>query len=270
MQVEFIRKQKKKHGFMLFSAVLSTIVFMMLAGAFFAMYGGQFSLIQNGRTAIQAQQYAEIDANTLRLSSYADLDTKAHARHSFSNAAGWEDEISIGAEQTLSEDNNTKQRIATVNIYKPGDTQSRYTLQLPLTSQGSGSSVPSGTILPWYGSLSSIPSGYSYCDGSNGTPDLRGRTLIGTGAWTDTYGTVNYSLGNLGGERMHRLTITEMPSHNHDLNGAWAIYGFYKGGGPGHTGNPYGLATQYTGYAGGDQPHNVMQPYMAVHWIMKL
>lgn len=276
MQIEFIGKQKKKHGFMLFSAVLSTIVFMMLAGAFFAMYGGQFSLIQNGRTAIQAQQYAEIDANTLRLSSYADLDTKAHARQSITsiaNAAGWEDEISIGAEQTLNEDSNNKQRIATVNIYKQGDIQSRYTLQLPLSSQGSGSSVPSGTILLWSGSIDSIPSGYHLCDGTNSTPDLRNKFILGAGN--------TYAVATTGGETTHKLTIEEMPSHNHSLIEGINVrvvngYAFSNGCSFGQSSDTAGpkldtIANAISiGYTGGNQPHNIMPPYYALAYIMKL
>jgi len=39
--------------------------------------------------------------------------------------------------------------------------------------------VPIGTILPYAGSAANIPSGWYICDGSNGTPDLRGHFLEG-------------------------------------------------------------------------------------------
>lgn len=38
-----------------------------------------------------------------------------------------------------------------------------------------------GTILAYTGNLDKIPSGWSLCDGTNGTPDLRGRFLEGMG-----------------------------------------------------------------------------------------
>jgi hypothetical protein len=44
--------------------------------------------------------------------------------------------------------------------------------------------VPSGAILLWSGSLSAIPSGWALCDGTNNTPDLRNRFVLGAG---DTY-----------------------------------------------------------------------------------
>lgn len=111
-----------------------------------------------------------------------------------------------------------------------------------------------------------------YCDGTNGTPNLRGRTLIGTGLWNDIYGNITYFLGNTGGERFHKLTISEIPSHNH-MSHPWTDYYFYGN----TTGLRHGstdIVSAYgslpTSYTGGDQPHNNMMPYMAVHWIMKL
>ena len=59
-----------------------------------------------------------------------------------------------------------------------------------LTSAGSGatptwaSPFPSGMIVLWSGSTGSIPSGWVLCNGSNSTPDLRNRFVVGAG---DTY-----------------------------------------------------------------------------------
>lgn len=122
--------------------------------------------------------------------------------------------------------------------------------------------------MPWYGDISNIPSEFAYCDGNNGTPDLRGRTIIGTGNYSDTFGNTTYILGCIGGERMHKLTIEEMPKHNHNI-------GSYHGGGGYHNwiqrtdvGGSYHLF--YSNFSGNDQPHNIMQPYMALNYIMKL
>jgi hypothetical protein len=43
----------------------------------------------------------------------------------------------------------------------------------------------------WSGSIGSIPSGYVLCNGSNGTPDLRDRFVVGAGN--------SYSVGSNGG-----------------------------------------------------------------------
>lgn len=41
------------------------------------------------------------------------------------------------------------------------------------------SAIPIGCIVMWGGSVATIPSGWRLCDGTNGTPDLRDRFVIG-------------------------------------------------------------------------------------------
>lgn len=83
--------------------------------------------------------------------------------------------------------------------------------------------VPTGVIMMWSGSIQSIPNGYSLCDGNNGTPDLRGRFIVGVDPrtsqppandiWDQNYNVV----GNVGGEKNHTLSISEMPAHTHTI-----------------------------------------------------
>ena len=40
-------------------------------------------------------------------------------------------------------------------------------------------SLPIGSILIWSGTVTFIPTGWQLCDGTNGTPDLRGRFVMG-------------------------------------------------------------------------------------------
>jgi microcystin-dependent protein len=42
--------------------------------------------------------------------------------------------------------------------------------------------TPAGVIVLWSGSIGSIPSGWVLCNGSNGTPDLRNRFVVGAGS----------------------------------------------------------------------------------------
>jgi microcystin-dependent protein len=42
--------------------------------------------------------------------------------------------------------------------------------------------TPAGVIVLWSGSIGSIPSGWALCNGSNGTPDLRDRFVVGAGS----------------------------------------------------------------------------------------
>lgn len=50
-----------------------------------------------------------------------------------------------------------------------------------LTTAPATSEVPTGCILMWSGSIASIPTGYVLCNGSNGTPDLRDKFVVGAG-----------------------------------------------------------------------------------------
>ena len=55
-------------------------------------------------------------------------------------------------------------------------------LQPPSQDASSNGSLPIGTILPYVGNLSDIPTGWHLCDGSGGTPDLREKFLEGSAA----------------------------------------------------------------------------------------
>jgi len=264
-----------------------------MSGAFYTLYGGQFSFIQNGRTALQAQQYAEIAANTLAQIPYANLESEgAHARKDIEHvdAVDWQDEVILGPERIIDEGTNSKQRIATINVYKKGDTQSRFKLQKPLSNQGSGN-LPSGSVILWSGFIASIPNGFALCDGNNGTPDLRTRFVVGAGSdvgghtadgvgW-NVLGSGYYAPGNTGGEENNRLTINNLPSHSHTQH-EWTVYGdssSFKSS-KRKTGNDgfdavgtlgnNNLPDRFTDSTGNDQPHNTLPPFYALAYIMKL
>lgn len=172
----------KSRGSILVITALAAIVWIFIAQSLFIVGAGGFGMIKSSRVALQAQQYAEIEVDRLKNVAYENLDSNgAHSRQAIVNIqeSGWEDEVSIGSEHAISGSDDAKQRIATINVYKSGDTLPRFTLEVPLSSQSSSLDLPIGTILPYIGSLSEIPSGWHLCDGSNGTPNLSGRFLEG-------------------------------------------------------------------------------------------
>ena len=65
--------------------------------------------------------------------------------------------------------------------------------------------MPVGMIVMWSGS--SVPTGWALCDGTNGTPDLRDRFIVGSGS--------GYSIGDKGGASYVTLTTAQMPIHSH-------------------------------------------------------
>jgi microcystin-dependent protein len=104
--------------------------------------------------------------------------------------------------------------------------------------------VPAGTIVMWSGN--SIPTGWAECDGSNGTPDLRGRFIVAAGQSqaTPVAGDFNpnYSVNSTGGENRHVLTVAELAKHQHQANGDGASIAA-NGGGHFHTVTPNGQGT---------------------------
>jgi len=74
--------------------------------------------------------------------------------------------------------------------------------------------VPTGGIIMWSGSPSSIPDGWALCDGSNGTPELSGRFIVGYS------GSGDYFMNNTGGAEEVTLqgNQTGVASHTHGHN----------------------------------------------------
>lgn len=121
---------------------------------------------------------------------------------------------------------------------------------------------PVGGIILWSGSTSNIPTKWHLCDGTNGTPDLRDRFVVGAGS--------DYSVGDTGGESKHTLNISEMPRHSHTfvLTSGEGSYSGYRGITPTkHEGFYRNLVTSN---AGSSQPHNNLPPYYALCYIMKI
>jgi hypothetical protein len=93
-----------------------------------------------------------------------------------------------------------------------------------------GSGFPSGGIIMWSGTIATIPSGWYLCNGSNGTPDLRNRFVIG--AHSDDAGaaktTVTGSATQSGGSKdaivvahTHTGSTSSVGDHQHEVFGFW-------------------------------------------------
>jgi len=96
------------------------------------------------------------------------------------------------------------------------------------------------------------------------TPDLRGRAVIGSGQGD---GLTDRAVGETGGEEEHTLTVAELASHNH---GVYAEHILHSGP---ETDIPVLLTESLfeitqTGYAGNDEGHNNMQPFMALKFAI--
>lgn len=146
---------------------------------------------------------------------------------------------------------------------------STFTNESNITVTTTNKTVAKGMIVMWYGNANAIPNGWVICNGSNGTPDLRDRFVIGAGG--------NYGLGWTGGEASHTLSVDEMPAHKHVMpwgetgeyfNPPWGRYGNGNLHGSGESDSDNYWA--YSSPTGGSKAHNNMPPYYGLYFIMKL
>jgi hypothetical protein len=137
--------------------------------------------------------------------------------------------------------------------------------------------IPSGGIIIWSGSSSAIPSGWYLCNGSNSTPDLRNRFIVGAGS--------TYGVGATGGSA-DAITVSHTHSvsdsgHAHDLQKLGSAQaGSDNGGAPISAATGYstsrnlsptssattGISIQSTGSSGTNAN---LPPYYALAYIMK-
>jgi hypothetical protein len=140
-----------------------------------------------------------------------------------------------------------------------------------------GNAFVAGMIMLWSGSSATIPSGWLLCDGSNSTPDLRNRFVVGA--------TSTYAVGATGGSadaivvsHTHTATVTDS-GHTHSTGTTGTTYlGDTSGGGnrtypAGNGGSTTGSAT--TGITvsnsttGSSGTNANLPPYYALCYIMK-
>jgi microcystin-dependent protein len=88
---------------------------------------------------------------------------------------------------------------ANLNVLSPGSIM-----------QDNNTLLPSGCIVMWNGS--SAPAGWQLCDGTNGTPDLRGSFIVSQG------GPNGYSVGQTGGADFISTTTGAAGAHTHTMD----------------------------------------------------
>jgi hypothetical protein len=137
--------------------------------------------------------------------------------------------------------------------------------------------IPAGGIFLWSGSIGSIPAGYVLCNGSNGTPDLRDRFVVGAGS--------TYAVDATGGSAnaivvSHTHTATSAvtdPGHTHSY--ASAVFNCNQNSGQVQAGvtttgttasNTTGITVATTVDTAGTSGTNAnLPPYFALCYIMK-
>jgi hypothetical protein len=154
-------------------------------------------------------------------------------------------------------------------------------------SSASGT-IPVGGIIMWSGAIANIPTGWSLCNGSNGTPDLRNRFIIGAHSGTTDTTYPNLSPGATGGSAdatlvSHNHTATSTvsdPGHLHPVpnsSGAGPNISAFGQGGVNNQGtyNTFSATTGITvsttvSTQGSSATNANLPPYYALAFIMRV
>jgi len=108
-----------------------------------------------------------------------------------------------------------------------------------------------GLICLWSGAIVDIPAGWHLCDGTNGTPDLRDKFVVGAGS--------TYAVGASGGSLTHTHTFTSN-GHTHTMPAGAQL----------NAGAVFNNVTQSNVDTGTSDAGSSLPPYYALAWIMKL
>ena len=128
--------------------------------------------------------------------------------------------------------------------------------------------VITGMIVMWSGSVTNIPSGWALCDGTNDTPNLKDRFIVGAGG--------SYNLGDYGGSAEVTLTLAQIPSHNHAADSFKQLLQKHDEGSntaknvDTTRGEPNIQQAEEIRPAGGGMPHENRPPYFALAYIIKV
>ena len=148
-----------------------------------------------------------------------------------------------------------------------------------------GNSLPIGAICIWKGSIGTIPSGWAVCNGSNGTPDLRDRFIMGSNLSEigQTGGTA--PITTAGGSVTTSdttLSTNHIPRHAHYYNDYYAVGSSISAINVSSVSTWYSDTSRTTNTTGSGQGHNHgsfnvtfnsfsnIPPYYALYYIMKV
>jgi len=114
-----------------------------------------------------------------------------------------------------------------------------------------------GMIIVWNNAVA--PVGWTLCDGSSGSPDLRGRFVVGTS------GVAPFTFNNTGGASTVTLIEANLPPHTHTVN---THQGAGSAAGAGDSGILVG--TQASSSTGSGASFSILPPFYVLSYIMKL
>lgn len=207
---------RNKRGFFLIELCIVIGILAILAGSITPVFIKRIQVKAGEKTAqemsvIQQAALSYYVANNAWPASLAALKSAGYLNPSWVTNNPWQNAYTVSSNAAG----------FTVSTSVPQEWAALVVRDLP-TSSMSGSTIASsvpapgimpdesltvGAIIMWSGTLSSIPEGWQLCDGTNGTPDLRGRFVMGVSSGENP--------GATGGATTHTHTgSTSSSSHS--------------------------------------------------------
>lgn len=197
----------------------------------------------------------------------------------------------LNSDITISVDNTVVRTSGNQTVGGAKTFTSTVTTQQSFVGNGT---IPIGGIIMWSGAIATIPTGWALCDGTNGTPNLLDRFIVGAGS-------VNYNPGATGGADSVTLGTTNIPAHSHGVSNfsnpgnhyhgpstqaaldntgnGQPLRALYQDGPPfagqiwdlaagGHT-HTFNIDSAFGNALGGTDAHENRPPYYALAFIMR-
>lgn len=248
-----MHRYRKRPASMLISAILASIMFIIIANSFMNLWGNSFTTLTAAKTATQAQAYSDIVSEKIKLegTDAEEVTTKTKLSEITGNDSDDDWFYTYEIENETEDDNGNIFKVASIKIYKDDENGPRYSTEIPLSSLGNGI-LPVGSIITW--ALEINPDdNYLECNGQvvdgnkypklyalmHNTPDYRGVFLRGLGGNST-------SLGELQGDAIRNITGSFMVAGNENDHGlgqpqSGAFYQSWRTSGSewGNNGTPY-------------------------------
>jgi hypothetical protein len=167
--------------------------------------------------------------------------------------------------ETINKENYSNE---TKKKFRATESTTEYNKMVLSNSNGDLSSIgcPKGVIWLWSGSIDTIPDGWALCNGENGTPDLRGRFVLGVNP--NAKANTNFMINELNAKGGNEKALLK---HKHTIGGGKSSY--YVGGGGDWKvggGNFYVNLNGDQMDEAGNVTDNTLPPYYSLSYIMKI
>ncbi len=159
-----MHRYRKRPASMLISAILASIMFIIIANSFMNLWGNSFTTLTAAKTATQAQAYSDIVSEKIKLegTDAEEVTTKTKLSEITGNDSDDDWFYTYEIENETEDDNGNVFKVASIKIYKDDENSPRYSTEIPLSSLGSSKlneikynkygyycEFPNGLLIQW-------------------------------------------------------------------------------------------------------------------------